>query len=96
MAPTPLTREECTAAITAFLDRHMGMVHRDDVGPLFGQLACICNQPMADATIQRYWGDAVSIALAGDRRVSGARQDLPPAALTMAASSRMTSAMSCT
>jgi hypothetical protein len=96
MAPTPLTSEECNAAITPFLDRHMGMVHRDDVGPLFGQLALICRQPAIDATINRYWGDAVSIALAGDRRASGARHDSAAATVPAVASSRMTSAISCT
>ena len=96
MAPTPLTRDECNAAVTAFLDVHMGMVHRDDVGPLFGQLALICNQTLADATTHRYWGDAVSLALAGDRRISGARHDSAAAMLPMAASSRITSAISCT
>jgi hypothetical protein len=95
MAPTLLTRDECNAAINAFLDQHMGMVHRDDVGPLFGQLACMCTQSLPDPTIQRYWGDAVSVALAGDRRISGARHESPAAAFATAASSRMTSAMSC-
>ena len=97
MAPTPLTREECNAAIAAFLDRHLGMVHRDDVGPLFGQLTTICSQaPLADPTIRRCWWDAVTIALAGDRRSAGSRQDLSAAALPKAASSRIASAMSWT
>ena len=96
-SPLPLTRDECNAAVSAFLDRHMGMVHRDDVGPLFGQLATICSQaPLADATTRKSWCDAVTVALAGDRRGSGTRQDFAPAAFSNAASSRIASAMSWT
>lgn len=97
MAPTPLTREDCNAAVAAFLDRHLGMVHRDDVGPLFGQLVTLCSQaPLADPTTRRYWSDAVTLALAGDRRSAGPRQDFAAVALPNAASSRVASAMSWT
>ena len=95
MAPIPLTRDECNAVVTAFLDQHMGMVHRDDVGPLFGQLASICQDTAVDATMRRYWSDAMTIALVGDRRSFRARQDFPTAALSTA-SSRIASAMSWT
>ena len=90
MAPTPLTQDECNAAVNAFLDQHMGMVHREDVGPLFGQLASICSEPVADASVSKHWRDAVTVALVGDRRSSGARQDVGGAAFPRG-SSRMSS-----
>ena len=96
MAPTPLTNEQCQAAINAFLDRYLGMVHRDDVGPLFGQLAVICNDPSRDPAVRDDYASAVCIALAGDRRLSGERYDSPAAALPRARSSVIASALSLT
>ena len=39
MTAKSLSLHECEDAIDAFLARYVGMVHRDDVGPLFGRLA---------------------------------------------------------
>ncbi|MDQ6621468.1 MAG: hypothetical protein M3Z31_17540 [Pseudomonadota bacterium] len=67
MAPEPLTQEQCNAAVTAFLETHLGGVHRDDIGPLFGQLASFLNEPPADASTRSYWAEATSFALCDGR-----------------------------
>ena len=68
MAPKPLIPKRYETAIEAFLAANMGMVHRDDVGPLFGQLALLCRDTRPDAVTRRYWSEAVSAALAPDSR----------------------------
>ena len=70
---TPSTSaKQCDDAIKAFLDRHMGVVHRDDIGPLFGQLSTLCTATRADSLTRRYWTKAVSVALADDPRTTPA------------------------
>jgi hypothetical protein len=66
MAPKPLIQKRYETAIEAFLAANMGMVHREDVGPLFGQLALLCRDTRPDAVTRRYWSEAVSAALAPD------------------------------
>lgn len=95
MAPTALSKEECNQTVGAFLDAHLGVVHCDDIGPLFGQLAFICNDTPPDPLANRYWPEAVTAALSDDPR-SSSSQDSPTAAVPNAASSRIASAMSWT
>lgn len=95
MAPAPLSKEECNATVGAFLNEHLGIVHCGDVGPLFGQLAFICNDTPPDPVAHRYWPQAVTAALTGDSR-GEPNQDSPTAAVPNAASSRIASAMSWT
>ncbi|MEP6657096.1 MAG: hypothetical protein ABJC33_07650 [Betaproteobacteria bacterium] len=66
---TPNARvKQRDAAIIAILDRYTGVVQRDDVGPLFGQLSTLCTATRADSLTRRYWTTAVSVALAADSR----------------------------
>ena len=70
---TPSTSaKQCDDAIKAFLDRHMGVVHCDDIGPLFGQLSTFCTATRADSVTRRYWTQAISVALADDPRTTRA------------------------
>ena len=95
MAPTYLSKEECNASVGAFLDEHLGMVHCDDIGPLLGQLAFICDDTPPDPAARRYWPQALTAALADDPRTT-ATQDSAAAASPNDASSRIASAISCT
>lgn len=78
MPSKPLTPKAnikaCDDAIMAFLDRQMGVVQRDDVGPLFGQLSMLCTATRADSVTRRYWTEAVSVALADDPRTTRSRE----------------------
>ena len=70
---TPNARvKQRDAAIIAFLDRYIGVVQRDDIGPLFGQLSTLCTATRADSLTRRYWTKAVSVALADDPRTTPA------------------------
>jgi len=53
------------AAIAAFLEAHYAHALPNDVGPLLGRLASWRDEPRADATMQRQWNEAVSLALTG-------------------------------
>ncbi len=68
MAPKSFIPNRFEAAIDAFLAAHMGVVHREDVGPLFGQLALLRRETPADATVRKYWPEAICAALAPDMR----------------------------
>jgi len=52
-------------AIAAFLEAHYAHALPNDVGPLLGRLASWRGEPRADATTQRQWNEAVSLALTG-------------------------------
>jgi hypothetical protein len=51
--------------IAAFLDAHYAHALSSDVGPLLGRLASLRDEPRVDATTQRQWNKAVSLALTG-------------------------------
>jgi hypothetical protein len=51
--------------IAAFLDVHYAHALSNDVGPLLGRLASLRDEPRVDATTQRQWNKAVSLALTG-------------------------------
>lgn len=51
--------------IAAFLDAHYAHALSNDVGPLLGRLASLREEPRGDATTQRQWNKAVSLALTG-------------------------------
>jgi len=51
--------------IAAFLDAHYAHALSNDVGPLLGRLASLRDEPHGDATTQRQWNKAVSLALTG-------------------------------
>lgn len=68
MAPKSFIPNRFEAAIDAFLAAHMGMVHREDVGPLFGQLALLRRERPVDASVRKHWLEAISAALAPDMR----------------------------
>jgi hypothetical protein len=53
------------STIAAFLDAHYAQALSNDVGPLLGRLASLCEEPRGDATAQRQWNEAVSLALTG-------------------------------
>ena len=53
------------AAIAAFLEAHYARALPNDVGPLLGRLASWRDGPRTDATTQRQWNEAVSLALTG-------------------------------
>ena len=66
-----LTQDECHAVILAFLRDHLGTVHRDDVGPLFGQLAIISSWMQPDPASRQHLARAVSAALGAGPYPSG-------------------------
>jgi len=51
--------------IAAFLDAHYAHALSNDVGPLLGRLASLRDEPRGNATTQRQWNEAVSLALTG-------------------------------
>jgi hypothetical protein len=53
-------------ALVAFLDSHVGGQHSDDVGPLFGQASVIRDRGIADAEVERFWNEAVNVALSSE------------------------------
>ena len=59
------TPDPTHAAIAAFLEAHYADVHVNDVGPLLGRLASLCNEQSAAAIPQRQWNAAISLALTG-------------------------------
>ena len=56
--------------IAAFLDAHYAHALSNDVGPLLGRLASLRDEPRSDATTQRQWNKAVSLALTGQATAS--------------------------
>ena len=56
--------------IAAFLDAHYTHALSNDVGPLLGRLASLRDEPRVDATTQRQWNKAVSLALTGQATAS--------------------------
>ena len=53
------------ARLGAFLDRHVGTPHDDDVGALLGQASLIFASPVAGFAEPDDWREAVSAALCG-------------------------------
>jgi hypothetical protein len=53
------------ARLGAFLDRHVGTPHDDDVGALLGQATLIFSSPVAGFAEPDDWREAVSAALCG-------------------------------
>ena len=54
------------AMIAAFLEAHYAHAHLNDVGPLLGRLAALCDEHPADAIPQEQWNAAISLALTGE------------------------------
>ena len=67
MAPTPLPATECAEAIRHILRVNLGVVHRDDVGPVFGRLAVLLQELEFDADTHNAWPEAVSAAVCESR-----------------------------
>jgi len=57
--------------IAAFLDAHYAHALSNDVGPLLGRLASLRDESRGDATTQRQWNRAVSLALTGQAPAHG-------------------------
>ena len=57
-------------AIAAFLETHYTHALSNDVGPLLGRLASLRDEHRVDATTQRQWNKAVSLALTGQATAS--------------------------
>ena len=53
------------ATIAAFLQAHYAHAHLNDVGPLLGRLASLCDERRAGAIPQQQWNAAISLALTG-------------------------------
>jgi hypothetical protein len=53
------------ATIAAFLQAHYEHAHLNDVGPVLGLLASLCDEPRAGAIPQEQWHAAISLALTG-------------------------------
>jgi hypothetical protein len=74
----PMQREPASdstqATISAFLDAHYARELVNDVGPVLGRLASLCNAPRDETIEPRLMQDAISAALTGhakDVRESG-------------------------
>lgn len=65
-------RFDHTTAMRALLEREMGRVHDDEVGPWLGQIAASLDALPGDGVSAEEWQDALNIALSGE--------DVPPAA----------------
>ena len=53
------------ATIAAFLEAHYTHAHLNDVGPLLGRLAAVCDEHPAEAISPQQWNAAISVALTG-------------------------------
>ena len=53
------------ATIAAFLEAHYAHAHLNDVGPLLGRLASLCDERRVEAIPQQQWNAAISLALTG-------------------------------
>jgi len=53
------------AAIAAFLETHYAHAHFNDVGPLLGRLAALCDEHREEAISPQQWNAAISVALTG-------------------------------
>lgn len=60
--------KQCDDATVAFVESQMGVVQRDDVGPLLGALTTLCRATRSNSLTRRYWAEATSVALADDPR----------------------------
>jgi len=54
------------ATIAAFLEAHYAHAHLNDVGPLLGRLAALCDERRAEVIPQWQWNAALSLALTGE------------------------------
>lgn len=59
------TRFDHTTAARALLEREMGRVHHDEVGPWLGQIAASLDAMPSEGVSAERWQDALNIALAG-------------------------------
>ncbi len=76
-----LTQAQFEEAIDTFLGAHLGLVHREDVGPLFGQVAALRREWHFDSGARRQWAEAVSAALAPfPRETVGTHASMPDGA----------------
>ena len=60
--PSARTRD----ALTAFLEAHVGVALRDDVGPLIGQASVLRILDTPDAETLRHWNAAVNAAVSSE------------------------------
>ena len=68
-------------ALATFLDSHAGVTHRDDVGPLLGQVSEIRDHGTFDATSRR-WHEAVNVAVSSEAVRDAPRRRAKPRANT--------------
>jgi len=69
-APTTMKRntpapDPTHAAIAAFLEAHYAHAHSNDVGPLLGRLAALCDEHREETISPQQWNAAISLALTG-------------------------------
>ncbi|MEP7206689.1 MAG: hypothetical protein ABI920_07105 [Casimicrobiaceae bacterium] len=72
MSAKTISAKHFEESVRAFLRAHLGVVHREDVGPLFGLVATLPGELALDASVRRRWTEAVSTALAPHTRDSAA------------------------
>lgn len=64
MTARPFTPTQFAESVRSFLDAHVGIVHREDVGPLLGQAAVLAREGPFDPSMRRHWPEALCAALA--------------------------------
>lgn len=66
MQPFHFTQTGTRDALAAFLDAHIGVPWRDDIGPLIGLATVARDRGVPDAETLGYWDAAVSAAVSSE------------------------------